>query len=321
MQVVLVAGGAGFIGSWVCERLLKEGYSVVCIDNLITGDQENIAHLSSNSQFTFLQHDITKGLHEISSSLENIDYIIHLASPASPNKNSKRSYINFPIETLQVNSQGTHNLLTLAQEKKARFLFASTSEVYGDPEVSPQPEEYFGNVNPVGTRSVYDEAKRFGEAITMAYVRKYLVNGRIVRIFNTYGPRMQVDDGRVVSNFITQALQNKPLTIYGTGQQTRSFCYIDDMVDGILKAVFSKEAQAEVINIGNPDERTIADLAEIIKEKTQTSSTIVYHELPQDDPKVRCPDIQKAQKLLKWTPTVSIGDGLDKTIAYFQSVL
>lgn len=322
MQTVYVAGGAGFIGSHLCEKLLHEGYQVVCIDNFITGSKNNIAHLLEKSYFFFLEKNVIS-LH--SSDIQDLpkpDFIFHLASPASPNKNSATSYIAYPIETLQVNSVGTQNLLEIARMHNARFVIASTSEVYGDPTVSPQNEDYFGNVNPNGVRSVYDEAKRFGEAMTMAYVRKYNVDARIARIFNTYGPNMQIDDGRVVSNFIVQALQAEPLTIYGNGNQTRSFCYVSDLVDGLSKLMFVQDIQGEVVNLGNPNEKKIKEFATIVKELTGTSSEIVHSEpLPEDDPKQRCPDITKAKHLLDWEPKVTLEEGLQKTVAYFKSVL
>lgn len=317
MQKALVAGGSGFIGSHLCEKLLAEGFSVLSVDNLLTGDKENIVHLLDNPQFTFLEHDIAK---KFSVNDLCLDYIFHFASPASPNKNSRKSYINFPIETLLANSQGTHVLLELAKATGAKFLFASSSEVYGDPTVSPQSEEYFGNVNPNGVRSVYDEAKRFGEAMTFAYVRKYNLDGRIIRIFNTYGPRMKKDDGRVVSNFINQALEKKQMTIYGEGEQTRSFCFVSDMISGIIKAMVSENTKGEVINLGNPDERTILQLAQLIKKMTHSSSEIIYQDMPLDDPKKRKPDIEKAKKLLDWNPEVFLEEGLKKTIEYFRSM-
>lgn len=309
----LVAGGAGFIGSHLCSLLLDDGYGVVCLDNFITGDKKNITPLLKNPQFEFIEQDVAQPI-----SIPNLGYIFHLASPASPNKKSPRSYINHPIETLLANSIGTYQLLELAKKLQARFLYASSSEVYGDPSVSPQSETYFGNVNPVGVRSVYDEGKRFGEAITMAYVRKYNLNARIVRIFNTYGPGMQRDDGRVVSNFIAQAIAQKPITIYGDGRQTRSCCYISDMVDGLKQAMFEDEAKGQVINIGNPDERTILELATIIKKMTNSSSKIVFEELPEDDPRTRKPDIKKAEDILGWKPKVGLEEGLKKTIEYFE---
>ena len=317
METVLVAGGAGFIGSHLCRALLDGGFFVVCIDNLITGDKKNIEDLLANPQFSFVEGDITTGLPPT----KNIKYIFHLASPASPNKKSPRSYINYPIETLLVNSVGTKNLLELAKKTNAKFLYSSSSEIYGDPAVSPQPETYFGNVNPNGIRSVYDEGKRFGEAISMAYMRKFGVDIRIVRIFNTYGPRMQADDGRVISNFITQALVNKPITIYGDGSQTRSFCFVDDMVEGLLKVIFSGSTKGEVVNLGNPDERKISDTAALIMKMIRSSSDIVFEPLPQDDPKKRKPDIAKAKTLLSWEPKIAIEEGLGKTIQYFKEVV
>ncbi len=319
MQTVLVAGGAGFIGSHLCKKLLNDGYQVIAIDNLITGDRENIDILLDNKHFSFIQHDIFKDINT-NLGLPHIDFIFHLASPASPNKKSPRSYINYPIETLLVNSVGTYHLLELARKNKAKFLYASSSEIYGDPSVSPQKEDYFGNVNPNGVRSSYDEGKRFGEAIAMAYLRKYNLDARIIRIFNTYGSYMQIDDGRVVSNFINQAIHNNPLTVYGNGKQTRSFCYIDDMVEGIKKAMFFDGTKGQVINLGNPDEKTILEIAQIIKKITNSSSKIVFEELPEDDPKSRNPDISKANKLLNWQPKVLLEKGLRRTIAYFKSL-
>lgn len=315
MQRVLVAGGAGFIGSHLCEDLLQNGYEVICIDNLITGDKKNINNLLNSPHFQFIKADVTKPL-----SMQSANYIFHLASPASPNAKSNRSYIRYPIETLLVNSMGTYELLNTAMKNNAKFLFASSSEVYGDPSVSPQPEEYFGNVNPNGIRSVYDEAKRFGEAMTMAYVRKKNMDARVVRVFNTYGPKMQKDDGRVVSNFITQAIENKPITVYGEGLQTRSFCFIEDMVDGLKRAMFFDDSVKQVINLGNPDERTIKELATMIKELTGSSSEILFEPLPEDDPKKRKPDIAKAKRLLNWEPKVSLKEGLSRTIKYFKSI-
>ena len=318
MQTVLVAGGAGFIGSNICSSLLNQNYKVICIDNLITGERSNIEEFLSNPNFSFVEKDINSKEFSVS---EKIDYMFHLASPASPNEKSPRSYMAYPIETLLVNSLGTYNLLELARKQNCRFLFASSSEVYGDPTQSPQSEEYFGNVNPNGPRSVYDEAKRFGEAITFAYLRKYDLDVRIIRIFNTYGPKMRADDGRVVSNFINQALSGAPLTIYGDGKQTRSFCYISDMVSGLESAMFTKESKGEVINLGNPDERTIIDFANLIKMLTGSDSEIKFAEkLPIDDPHRRCPDIQKAKKQLLWEPKVELSEGIRKTIEYFKSL-
>lgn len=320
MQTALVAGGAGFIGSHLCEQLLQKGYTVICIDNLITGSKKNIEEFLHDPHFRYIEADIIADITSFFSEIASIDYIFHLASPASPNKKSAASYVNKPLETMLVNSEGTHRLLELAKKYHAAFLFASTSEVYGDPTVSPQMETYFGNVNPVGVRSVYDEAKRFGEAMTMLYVRNFGVDGRIIRIFNTYGPKMQPDDGRVVSNFIVQALKNEPLTVYGEGSQTRSFCYVSDMVDGIMKAMFTPDLSGKVINVGNPDERSVSELATMVKQMTGSTSEIVQEALPPDDPKIRKPDITLARKLLDWEPTVSVDEGLKKTIAYFKTV-
>lgn len=316
MLKILVAGGAGFIGSHLCKRLIEEGHIVYCIDNLITGDKNNVIKLLDNPKFNYIGHDVVKPI----TGLAEINYIYHLASPASPNKNSKRSYINFPIETLLANSIGTYNLITLAKEKNARFLFASTSEVYGNPAVSPQTETYFGNVNPNGVRSVYDEGKRFGEAMTFGFKRKFGVDTRIVRIFNTYGPYMQKDDGRVISSFINQALAGVPITIFGDGSQTRSFCYVDDMVEGLIQAIMLDSAKGEVINLGNDDERKISDIAVMIKDMVGCKSEIVFEELPEDDPLTRKPDIGKAKKILNWTPKISLEEGLKKTINYFRNV-
>ncbi len=320
MQSVLVSGGAGFIGYHLCELLLEKNFEVYCIDNFLTGSQENIAALSKNSHFHFVEKDVTE--RGIYAEFETIPFsaVFHLASPASPNKKSPRSYIAYPIETLLVNSIGTQNMLDIAKKHKSKFLFTSSSEVYGDPTVSPQREDYFGNVNPNGVRSVYDEAKRFGEAITMVYVRKFDVDARIIRIFNTYGPYMQKDDGRVVSNFINQAIEKKPITVYGDGMQTRAFCFVSDMVRGLFLAMFTKGTKGEVINIGNPDERTILDVANLIKSKTNSQSSVIFQDLSEDDPNIRKPDIEKAQKLLDWNPEIPLAEGLEKTIQYFKSV-
>lgn len=307
-QTALITGGAGFIGSHLCERLLKEGFKVICMDNLITGNIENIKHLLKNRNFSFVKHDVTKYI----SINGRVDYILHFASPASP-----VDYLNFPIQTLKVGSLGTHNALGLAKEKKARFLLASTSEVYGDPLVHPQPESYWGNVNPIGVRGCYDESKRFAEAITMAYRRVHKIDARIVRIFNTYGPRMRINDGRVVPNFIYQALHHKPLTIYGKGTQTRSFCFITDLIEGIFRVMHANVSFP--INLGNPREFTILELAELVKELTQTKSKITYKPLPSDDPKQRQPDISKAKKLLHWQPKVNLKEGLYATIQWFKN--
>lgn len=316
MQTVLVAGGAGFIGTHLCESLLSDGYKVICVDNFVTSSKENIELLLKNPNFVLINQDVTLPLE----TNENVDFVFHLASPASPNKKSPRSYMNLPIETLLVNSTGTKNLLDFSKQKNAKFLYTSTSEVYGDPTVSPQPESYFGNVNPNGVRSVYDEGKRFGEAMVMAYFRKYDLDIRIIRIFNTYGPLMQVSDGRVVSDFINQALKGQPITVFGSGTQTRSFCFVDDMVKGLKMAMFSKDSKGEVINLGGPNELSVIDIANTIKKMTSSSSEIIFEDLPQDDPKLRKPDISKAKKLLNWEPKISLEDGLLKTIEYFRSL-
>lgn len=314
MQTAAVFGGAGFVGSHLCKSLIKDNFFVLCIDNLITGQKKNIEEFLDSSNFEFIEHDAT-----LPFNLDrNVNFIFHLASPASPNKNNPKSYIQKPIETLLANSLGTYNLLELAKEKNAKFLYTSSSEVYGDPAVSPQSEDYFGNVNPNGIRSVYDEGKRFGEAITMAYFRKYGLDIRIIRIFNTYGPKM-ADDGRAVPQFIASAVKNKPITVYGQGLQTRSLCFIDDMVDGIKLAMVSEKSKGKVINLGNPNEIKILELAKIIKEMTNSKSKIVFKNLPEDDPKRRKPDITKARKLLNWEPKVSLREGLKKTIEYFKN--
>lgn len=315
MNVTLVAGGAGFIGSHLCKALLERNYRVICVDNLITGNKNNIEEFIKDQNFTFIEHDITKEISNL-----KLDFIFHLASPASPNKKSPRSYINHPIETLLANSQGTQNLLELAKTFNAGFLYASSSEIYGDPSVSPQREDYFGNVNPNGVRSVYDEGKRFGEAMTMTYFRTFNLNARIIRIFNTYGEKMQKDDGRVVSNFIVQALKGDAITVYGTGAQTRSFCYVSDMVDGIVRAMETNGASGKVINLGNPNEQTILELATMIKDMTGSSSQIAFEPIPQDDPKRRKPDITLASALLSWEPKVNIEEGLKRAIEYFKNI-
>ena len=314
---ILVAGGAGFIGSHLCERLLNEDFEVFCVDNLITGSRKNIINFLKNKKFHFIKWDVTKDLPE---KIKKQDFkaIFHLASPASPNPESPLSYLHHPVETLLANSLGTLNLLNLARKSQAQFLFASTSEIYGDPQISPQPETYWGNVNPNGLRSCYDEAKRFGEAMTMVFVRNFKVDARIVRIFNTYGPRMDKNDGRVIVNFINQILEKKPLTIYGKGQQTRSFCFVDDTVDGLMRAMFKEKTKGEVFNIGNDEEYTILDLAKVLIKLLDENSKIVYKPLPMDDPSNRCPDISKAQKILNWKPKVPLKEGLLKTMEYFN---
>jgi dTDP-glucose 4,6-dehydratase len=308
MQRVLITGGAGFIGSHLCERFLADGCEVICMDNLLTGSADNVAHLFSDRRFTFVQQDVTNYIHVKGS----LDAILHFASPASP-----VDYLELPIQTLKVGSLGTHKALGLAKEKGARLLLASTSEVYGDPLVHPQNEDYWGNVNPIGPRGVYDEAKRFAEAITMAYRRTHGVQTRIVRIFNTHGPRMRLNDGRVVPNFIAQALRGEPITVYGDGSQTRSFCYVSDLVEGLVRLLRSE--QPGPINCGNPMEVTILQFAERIKALTASSSPIVFKPLPEDDPKVRQPDITRARTLLGWEPKVGLDEGLRHTIDYFRT--
>jgi len=304
---VLITGGAGFIGSHLSEELLKKGNFVICVDNLITGRRENVSHIAENPRFKFIEHDISNRI-EID---EKIDYVLNFASPASP-----VDYLNYPIETLKTGAFGTHNVLELAVKHNASFLQASTSEVYGDPEVNPQPETYWGNVNPIGPRSVYDEAKRFAEAMVFAYKRKYSLDVKVVRIFNTYGERMRSEDGRAIPNFIHQALNREELTVYGDGSQTRSFCYVSDMVKGILKLMEFNGTGP--INIGNPVEMTVLDLAKKIKKITGTDSSIVFNDLPVNDPKQRRPDITKAKIELGWTPKVDIDEGLNRTIKWFK---
>jgi len=306
---VLITGAAGFLGSHLCDRFIKEGYHVIGMDNLITGDLSNIEHLFPLSDFEFAHHDVSKFVHVPG----ELDYILHFASPASP-----IDYLKIPIQTLKVGSLGIHNLLGLARVKKARIIIASTSEVYGDPNCNPQPEEYWGNVNPVGPRGVYDEAKRFQEAITMAYHTFHGLETRIVRIFNTYGPRMRLNDGRVLPAFIGQALRGEDLTVFGDGTQTRSFCYVDDLVEGIYRLLLSDYAQP--VNVGNPDEITIGQFAEEIIKLTGTNQKVIYKPLPQDDPKQRRPDITKARALLNWEPKVNRAEGLKITYEYFKTL-
>lgn len=310
MARYLITGGAGFIGSHLCESFLNQGHDVICMDNYSTGAQQNIAGFATNRRFTFMDHNVSRYI-EVQ---QPLDFVLHFASPASP-----VDYLELPIPTLKVGSLGTHNALGLAKAKSAVFLLASTSEVYGDPLVRPQHEEYWGNVNPVGPRGVYDEAKRFAEAITMAYHRYHGLDTRIVRIFNTYGPRMRMQDGRVVPNFILQALNGEPLTVYGQGEQTRSFQYIDDLVAGIGRLLESAEHYP--VNIGNPHEMTVLQFAKKILELTGSKSEIAYRPLPQDDPQVRQPDITKARNLLNWEPKVDLDEGLIKTIDYFRGRL
>ncbi len=304
----VVTGGAGFLGSHLCDKLLERGWDVLCLDNLITGAEMNVAHLSGNKKFQYLRRDVTQPL-----SIDGtVDAMLHFASPASP-----VDYLKFPIETMMVGSAGTHNALDLALAKKARFFLASTSECYGDPEVSPQSESYWGRVNPIGPRGVYDEAKRFSEAMTMAYLRYHDVDTRIVRIFNTYGPRMRLNDGRALPNFVYQALTGQSITVYGDGKQTRSFCYVSDLIEGIYRLLESSEH--EPTNVGNPQEITILEFAERIRALIGAEVEIVFEPLPQDDPKQRRPDISKARRLLNWEPKVSLEDGLRDTLAYFRT--
>ena len=307
---VLVTGGAGFLGSHLCDRLLAEGHDVIAMDNLITGATDNIAHLAGNPRFHFIRHDVTEYIYIKGP----VHAILHFASPASP-----VDYLELPIQTLKVGSLGTHNALGLALAKGARFLLASTSEVYGDPLIHPQPESYWGHVNPIGPRGVYDEAKRFAEAMTMAYHRAHGVDTRIVRIFNTYGPRMRLNDGRVVPNFVGQALRGESLTVYGDGRQTRSFCYVSDLIEGIHRLLMSNEV--EPVNIGNPVEMTVGRFAELINRLTDNPGGIVYEALPVDDPKQRQPDIARARSILGWEPSVSLEEGMAETIRYFQDKL
>ena len=306
--ISVVTGGSGFLGSHLCDRLLAEGFKVFCIDNLITGNVDNISHLFGNEDFSFIKHDVTNFIHVPG----KVDFILHFASPASP-----IDYLQLPIQTLKVGSLGTHKALGLAKEKKARFLLASTSEVYGDPVVHPQSEDYWGNVNPIGPRGVYDEAKRFAEAITMAYNRYHGIETRIARIFNTYGPRMRLKDGRALPTFVGQALRGEDLSVFGNGSQTRSFCYVSDLIDGIYKLLISDEVNP--INIGNPEEITIKEFAEEVIRLTGTKSKICYKDLPVDDPKIRQPSIEKAKSVLGWTPKVGREEGLKITIEFFKT--
>jgi dTDP-glucose 4,6-dehydratase len=303
----LITGGAGFLGSHMCDRLIAEGHFVICMDNLITGNMDNIAHLFGNNHFRFIKHDVTEYIYVEG----EVDFILHFASPASP-----IDYLKLPIQTLKVGSLGTHKALGLAKAKKATFLLASTSECYGDPLVHPQSEDYWGNVNPVGPRGVYDEAKRFAEAITMAYHRYHGIETRIARIFNTYGPKMRLDDGRALPTFICQALRKEKLTVFGDGLQTRSFCYVSDLIEGIYRLLMSDEIPP--VNLGNPSEITILDFAEKILELTGSKSKITFKTLPEDDPKIRQPEISKAKKLLNWEPKISLDEGLKMTLEYFK---
>ena len=309
-KVAVITGGSGFLGSHLCDKLIENDIKVVCVDNLLTGSIKNIEHLFGNENFKFIKHDVTNFIHVPG----QVDYVLHFASPASP-----IDYLKLPIQTLKVGSLGTHKALGLAKEKGARFLLASTSEVYGDPEIHPQKEEYWGNVNPIGPRGVYDEAKRFAEAITMAYHRYHGVDTKIVRIFNTYGPRMRLNDGRALPAFVSQALNNEDITVFGDGSQTRSFCFVSDLVDGIYRLLLSDESGP--VNIGNPSEITIKEFAEEVIELTNSNSKLTFQELPLDDPKVRQPDISKAKERLGWEPKIERHEGLKITIDYFKSVL
>ena len=303
----VITGGAGFLGSHLCDRLLAEGWDVLAIDNLVTGTAANLRHLEGNARFSTAQHDVSEHI-----TVEGpVDYVLHFASPASP-----VDYLKLPIQTLKVGALGTHNTLGLALAKKAKYFLASTSECYGDPAVTPQPETYWGNVNPIGPRGVYDEAKRFAEAMVMAYHRYHGVDTHIIRIFNTYGPRMRLNDGRALPNFVYQALTGQPITVYGDGKQTRSFCYVSDLIEGIWRLMNSEEH--EPTNIGNPQEITILEFAERIRALTGVTTPIVFNPLPQDDPKQRCPDIGKARRLLKWEPKVNLEEGLRVTLEYFR---
>ncbi len=310
MGRALITGGAGFLGSHLCDLFLSRGHEVICVDNFLTGSPQNIKHLFGREGFSFIKHDVTNYLFVEG----KVDYVLHFASPASP-----IDYLEKPIQTLKVGSLGTHITLGVAKEKGARFLIASTSEVYGDPLIHPQKEDYWGNVNPVGPRGVYDEAKRFAEAMTMAYHRFHGVETRIVRIFNTYGERMRVNDGRVVPAFISQALKNEPLTVFGDGSQTRSFCYVSDLIEGIYRLLMSNDS--DPTNIGNPNEMTVLQFAQEIKRLTGTSAPIEFRSLPIDDPKIRRPDITKARALLQWEPVVPLEEGLKRTIEYFRGVV
>lgn len=312
----LVTGGAGFIGSHLCRRLLKEGYEVVCADNLLTGSRDNIKDLESLPGFTFLNHDITKPLPEGITA----DAIFHLASPASPNHHSKLSYHALPVETMAANTLGTWELLKFAEKNKAKFLFASTSEVYGDPEVHPQPESYRGNVSTTGPRSVYDEAKRFGETVVSYFVRSRGVDARIARIFNTYGPNMQREDRRMIIEFIVNALANKPIPVFGNGSQTRSLCFVQDMVEGLIRLMFYPNTKGEIVNLGNGDEHTVLEFAQLVKKLTNSQSEIVMSEaLPEDDPKKRKADTAKAKSLLQWSAQIHLEEGLRQVITYFRT--
>lgn len=312
---ILITGAAGFLGSHLCDRLIAEGHSVIGMDNFITGNPNNLAHLAGNPNFSFIRHDVSNFIFVPGI----IDAVLHFASPASPNPNSPYGYVNLPIQTMKAGALGTHNTLGVARAHSARFLLASTSEIYGDPLVHPQPESYWGHVDPIGVRSVYDEAKRFAEALTMAYHRFHGIDTRIVRIFNTYGPRMRIDDGRVVPNFLKQALSGEPLTVYGDGSQTRSFCYVDDLIDGVVRLLYSDEH--DPVNIGNPVETTILEFAQVINRIVGNQAGIVFKPnlRGEGDPQRRQPDIRRAREILGWMPKVSLEEGISRTIPYFKS--
>jgi len=312
---ILITGAAGFLGSHLCDRLLSEGHQVVGMDNFITGNPDNLAHLAGNENFLFIRHDVSNFIFVPG----KVDAVLHFASPASPNKSSPLGYVNLPIQTMKAGALGTHNTLGVARAQRARFLLASTSEIYGDPLEHPQTEAYWGHVNPIGLRSVYDEAKRFAEALTMAYHRYHGIDTRVVRIFNTYGPRMHLEDGRVLPNFLQQALRGEPLTIYGDGQQTRSFCYVDDLIDGIVRLLYSDEHQP--VNIGNPIETTILEFAETISRLVGNPAGVIFKpaQRGESDPQRRRPDITRARQILGWEPKINLEDGLNKTIPYFQT--
>jgi len=314
---ILITGAAGFLGSHLCDRLINMGHEIIGMDNFITGNKENLAHLAGNPLFTFIRHDVANFIFVPG----KVDAVMHFASPASPNPNSPYGYPNLPIQTMKAGALGTHNTLGLARNNNARYILASTSEIYGDPQEHPQSESYWGHVDPIGQRSVYDEAKRFAEALTMAYHRYHKINTGIVRIFNTYGPRMRLDDGRVIPNFVQQALRKESLTIYGNGSQTRSFCYVDDLVEGIIKLLLSDEHQP--FNIGNPNEITILKLAEIINSKLSNQAKLLFlkGKVAGNDPARRKPDISRVKNVLNWKPNISLNEGLDKTIPYFKDKL
>ncbi len=321
MLKILIAGGAGFIGSHLCKRLLDDGNEIYCVDNLLTGSKDNITSLLDNTAFHFIEHDVTKSFTAIEDQFPQLHTIFHLASPASPNHHSRLSYHALPMETMMVNTVGTQTLLELAEKHNAKFLFASTSEAYGDPVEHPQKEDYRGNVSTTGPRSVYDEAKRFGETLTAYYWRERGVNARIVRIFNTYGPHMHKEDKRMIVNFILSALQNEPITVFGDGSQTRSLCYVDDLVEGLVRLMFYDNTKGTIVNLGNEEEHTVMEYATLIKQLVSTQSEVESSEqLPKDDPLKRKPDITRARQLLQWEPKVPLEEGLLKTIAYFKSL-